>query len=150
MNQNHILPAQRFYFFPPLLCPKIFLSNLPTSHLPPSSYLSLPTSPLLPPIAKAWEPFGAEWIAIARAESRLEWEPNGSQCRTLTRDPRTGAFKLQGKLPRLLLSFFCCSATKKATTTLLLLPSFLFCCRKKKKATLPSPFCFFFFFFFAS
>jgi hypothetical protein len=60
MNQKHILPAQSFFFFPLLLCPKNFLSYLPTSpllplpsYLPPTSYLPppylLPTSPLLPP-----------------------------------------------------------------------------------------------------
>jgi len=55
MNQNHILPAQSYCFFPSLLCPKNFPSYLPHSHLPPPSYLRLPpptfppTSPLLPP-----------------------------------------------------------------------------------------------------
>jgi hypothetical protein len=40
MNENPILPARIFYFFSPLLYPKI-------SPLPPPSYLS-PTCPLLP------------------------------------------------------------------------------------------------------
>jgi hypothetical protein len=51
MNQKHILPAHMYCFFPPLLCPKIFLSYLPPSRLPPPSFLRLPlpTSHLPPP-----------------------------------------------------------------------------------------------------
>jgi len=54
MDENPILPARFFFFFPPLLYPKIFSRPtyhlpppvLPTTYLPPS-YLP-PTSPLLP------------------------------------------------------------------------------------------------------
>ncbi len=54
MDENPILPARFFFFFPPLLYPKIFPRPtyhlpppvLPTTYLPPS-YLP-PTSPLLP------------------------------------------------------------------------------------------------------
>jgi hypothetical protein len=50
MNQNHILPIQSYCFFLSLLYPKKFPSYLPPSHLPPLSYLCVPspTSPLLP------------------------------------------------------------------------------------------------------
>jgi len=87
MNQKHILPTRKYCFFPPLLCPKIFLSYLPPSHLPPPSYLHLPlpTSHLPPPsymppptshsVTRAWEQssvsrrggtFGARLPAIVR------------------------------------------------------------------------------------
>ncbi len=43
MNENPILPARIFIFFPPLLYPKIF-PLLPTTYLPPPTY-HLPTPP---------------------------------------------------------------------------------------------------------
>jgi hypothetical protein len=45
MNENPILPARIYIFFPPLFYPKIF--HPLTYHLPPPSYLPS-TSPLLP------------------------------------------------------------------------------------------------------
>jgi hypothetical protein len=45
MDENPILPARFFFFFPPLLYPKIF--PRPTYHLPPPSYLP-PTTPTPP------------------------------------------------------------------------------------------------------
>jgi len=101
MNQNHILPAQIYIYFPVSTLPQnIFL--LPTSHLPPTSYLlptspllptsylSPPTSHLLPPIGITKVPFGAgvKWITITIAKARAselerEWERNGSP----TQDP---------------------------------------------------------------
>jgi len=92
MNENPILPAQIFFFFPPLLYAKIFPP--PTYHLPPPSYLPS-TSPLLhttylppptyhlptlpPPhsIARAPETLsGSEVGAWSRlgAGASLEWE----------------------------------------------------------------------------
>jgi len=47
MNENPILPARIFYFFPPLLYPKIFPP--PTSPLLPAIYLPPPTYHLPPP-----------------------------------------------------------------------------------------------------
>jgi len=119
MNQNDILPAQSFFFPLPLLCPKKFLSYLPTSPLlPPISYLQLPSPE--PPISYLQLPSleleccRLERIAIARAGSRA-----GDNV-----GPTRGSF--QGKLPHLLsFSFFCCSAVKKAMTTKPPLPSFL-------------------------
>jgi hypothetical protein len=47
MNENPILPARIFFFFPPLLYPKIFPP--PTSPLLPTIYLPPPTYHLPPP-----------------------------------------------------------------------------------------------------
>jgi hypothetical protein len=71
MNQKQILPARRYCFFPPLLCPKIFLSYLPPSHLPPPSYLRLPppTSHLPPP--SYMPPPTSHSIARAREQSSM-------------------------------------------------------------------------------
>jgi hypothetical protein len=57
MNQNHILPAQIYIFFPASTLPQN-ISLLPTYLLPTPSYLP-PTSPLLPPIAIARAGAGA-------------------------------------------------------------------------------------------
>jgi hypothetical protein len=81
MNQNHILPAQIYTFFPTSTLPQnIFL--LPT-YLPPTTSYLLPTSPLLPPTYPDLPPPSYPPIAIARAgagapEWEWEWERQSS------------------------------------------------------------------------
>ncbi len=75
MDENPILPARFFFFFPPLLYPKIF--PRPTYHLPPPSYLP-PTNPTPPhSIARALKTsggYGAGAGAVAVELERLELE----------------------------------------------------------------------------
>jgi len=45
---NTSSPAQSFWFFQPLLCPKVFPSYLPPFHLPPPPTSLPPITPLVP------------------------------------------------------------------------------------------------------
>jgi hypothetical protein len=66
MNENPILPARIFFFFSPLLYPKIFPP--PTYHLPPPSYLP-PTNPSPPSLHRQ----SSRDVERERAWSRGAW-----------------------------------------------------------------------------
>ncbi len=95
MNKNTSSPAQSFWFFQPLLYPKVFPSYLPPSHLPPPSYLpylililhSLHRQSSRTVGTRATTTLGSAWNkshnnarkCLKQDPSRnLKWDPSGS------------------------------------------------------------------------
>ncbi len=96
MDENPILPARFFFFFPPLLYPKIFPRPtyhlpppvLPTTYLPPPTY-HLPTPPPLTPLPELQRPRAA----VERELELWLWSWSGvagvgAELLELERDPR--------------------------------------------------------------
>jgi hypothetical protein len=93
MNENPILPARIYIYFPPLFYPKIFPPPtyhlplpsylpstsplLPTTYLPPPTYHLPPTSPLLPttyqPLPPSLHRQNSRDVEQERASSRGAW-----------------------------------------------------------------------------
>jgi hypothetical protein len=88
MNQKHILPAESYWFFPSLLCPKKFSSYLPPSHLPPPPIFVSPS--YLPP----------DFALTPSSKLGSRWSESGSKANALEARARVGVEPMGLKLER--------------------------------------------------
>jgi len=129
-------PCPNIYiFFPPLFCPKTFLSYLPTSPLsPPPSYLQSLSLELERECRN-----GSDNTKVGARAPKLERE-HQSRSRSESTKARASTSKLQCKLFYLLSTLFFVGVPWRRRWLAVVAFFSLFCYKKKKKkATLPSP-----------